>query len=95
MDNTQLTTQIVAKVSRQLAAVSDMLAELAHTIDTAIALTTHTHTQLRERPQTCPMAALCVCVQVRQLSLDSIPPELMSIVIAASDVTTIGSHGTV
>ncbi|CEL97650.1 unnamed protein product [Vitrella brassicaformis CCMP3155] len=38
---------MVAKVSRQFAAVSDLLAELAETINSTIALTTHSRTQAR------------------------------------------------
>mmetsp|Transcript_43038 Transcript_43038/g.121963 ORF Transcript_43038/g.121963 Transcript_43038/m.121963 type:complete len:115 (-) Transcript_43038:14-358(-) len=41
VDTAELTTQMVTDVNRQLAAASDHLAQLAHTIETTIAQTTH------------------------------------------------------
>ncbi|CEM01663.1 unnamed protein product [Vitrella brassicaformis CCMP3155] len=47
MDTAAITPLVVAKVSRQLANESARLAQLADSIDSTIALTTHTRTQAR------------------------------------------------
>ncbi|CEM33215.1 unnamed protein product [Vitrella brassicaformis CCMP3155] len=47
MDTAAITPLMVANVSRQLANESARLAQLADSIDSTIALTTHTHTQAR------------------------------------------------
>ncbi|CEM28610.1 unnamed protein product [Vitrella brassicaformis CCMP3155] len=87
MDSTQLTVQVVATVNRQLAAVSDHLAELADTIETAIAQATHegdgasdsaTHGKDADGH-----------VQATSLHLTDIPANPMSIVLALSDLTTV------
>ncbi|CEM09696.1 unnamed protein product [Vitrella brassicaformis CCMP3155] len=86
MDSTQLPTQVVAKVNRQLAAVSDHLAELAHTIETVIAQTTHEG----DEPNNSATQSNDGHVQATPTDLSDLPAEPISIIVAASDVNTIG-----
>ncbi|CEM21707.1 unnamed protein product [Vitrella brassicaformis CCMP3155] len=72
MDTSAITPLMVANVTRQLANESARLAQLADSIDSTIALTTHTRTQ------------------ARRLHVTDIPAGPMSIVLAFSDLTTVG-----
>ncbi|CEM15902.1 unnamed protein product [Vitrella brassicaformis CCMP3155] len=88
MDSTQLPTQVVATVNRQLTAAADHLAELAHIIETVIAQTAQegdepnnsaTHNNHTDGH-----------VQATPTDLSDLPAEPISIIVAASDVNTIG-----
>ncbi|CEM11174.1 unnamed protein product [Vitrella brassicaformis CCMP3155] len=87
VDTAELTTQMVTDVNRQLAAASDHLAQLAHTIETTIAQTTHDgedNTDSATQNNTTGGHA-----QAPLLHLYNIPAELLGTVIAASDLITI------
>ncbi|CEM09712.1 unnamed protein product [Vitrella brassicaformis CCMP3155] len=86
MDSTELPAQMVAKVNRQLAAVSDHLAELAHIIETVMTQTTH------EGGGSGDSAAQSNDghVQATPTDLSDLPAEPISTIVAASDVKTIG-----
>ncbi|CEM28593.1 unnamed protein product [Vitrella brassicaformis CCMP3155] len=80
-------TQVVARVNRQLAAVSDHLAELAETIETAIAQTTHEGDGVSDSATHGKDAD--GHVQATSLHLTDIPDSPMSVVLALSDLTAV------
>ncbi|CEM37219.1 unnamed protein product [Vitrella brassicaformis CCMP3155] len=81
-DTAKLTTQMVTDVNRQLAAASDHLAQLAHIIETTIAQTAHEGEDTTEE---------ATQNNTTGSHAQNIPAELLGTVIAASDVTTVGS----